>query len=156
MELRKSSRISEHAGAQLHKTHDRWSLDAVLDHLSLRLLAFWLMTETLLYCQHSFLQVSLCRLVLVPFFQIAWYQQKKPTRRKISVTVKELLCRASTGGCVGFRSGKVLWQVWPLILQKPHWKRKNGTASLTFLWYSVINTLKSITKLPIAVTFYCS
>lgn len=58
--------------------------------------------------------------------------------------------------CVGFRPGKVLWQVWPVILQMPHGKRKNDTTSLTFLWYSVTNTLKSVTKPPAAVTFYCA
>lgn len=82
MELCKSSRISEHAGAHLHKTHDRLSLDAVLDHPSLKLLVFWLVTEILLYCQYSFLQVLLCQLTPVPFFRIVWHWEKSQQEEK--------------------------------------------------------------------------
>lgn len=62
--------------SQLHRTDYTLSLDAVLGHLSLKLLGFWLTTEILLYSHYSFLQVPCCWFALAPFFRLAWHWQK--------------------------------------------------------------------------------
>lgn len=123
-----------HAVAQLLKTHDTLSLDAVLGHQFLRLLSFWLTTEIFVYSHYSFLQVSQRWLALGPFFRIVWHWQKSQQEEKDQYLWEELLGRAFTGYFAAQAAGLETYhsRFGLLTLQQPHIHRKIKTSISQF------------------------